>query len=471
MFSENLKVFEGIDMKSNAQYILKVILTITAVSLALPGFLMGAESESEKESSVAGNEQEKAFDLDAPPSTPTKIAPYTYFGGYIRFEFEDERNFDLDSSEADTLTIIEPIVSLATTIRPNEDFEAFFNLRYSKEAELEEEGKNDRYRPHRLRISQAYLSFNKIFEKTSLKIGRQRFDDDREWLYDEKLDAVRVFHKLGEVKLDGSLSWEGTFDMDLLSNRNDKRVNNYFLRAECYPAKKIKFAPYFVYRDDRSHQWSRPLFLGIHSSGEISKKMDYWAELAWVRGREKKIEDNSSRTFDFEGIGFDVGATYKFDSPLKPSIVAGFAFGSGDSNPDGDDRGFRQTGLQDNSGKLTGITSVDYYGELFDPELSNMMIFTLGGGIQPQKNLSFEVIYHYYLQHHAADEIRDADVDSDPTGLSRDLGSEIDFVLGYRHLKKLDIKAAFGMFLPGDAFPSESDDPAYCLKIRLRYKF
>lgn len=452
---------------------IKVILIITAVVFALPGLLIGAEADSKKTSSIPENKQkEEEYDPDAPPSTPTQIAPYIYFGGYLELDYEDERNFDLDSSEADDLIIIEPVFSIATTIRPDESFEAFFNLRYSKEAELEEEGENDRYRPHRLRISQTNLLFKEIFEKTSLKIGRQRFDDDREWLYDEKLDAVRVFHELGDVKLDGSLSWEGTFDMDLLGNRSDKRIDNYFLRTEFFPTKKIKFAPYVVYRHDRSREWSRPLFLGIHSSGEISKRLDYWAEFAWVRGKEKKTEDDSSKTFKFEGIGFDVGATYEFDSPLKPSIVASFAFGSGDSNPDdGDDQGFRQTGLQDNSDKLTGITSVDYYGELFDPELSNMMVFTLGAGIRPQKNLSLEVIYHYYLQHHAADEIRDTDVDDDTTGLSRDLGSEFDFVLGWRHSKKLDLKVCFGFFLPGDAFPSESDETATFAKVRLRYKF
>jgi alginate production protein len=259
--------------------------------------------------------------------------------------------------------------------------------------------------------------------------------------------------------------------MDLLGNRRDRRVDSYFLRAEYEPIKKIKVVPYIAYRNDRSNQWSRPLFIGIHSSGEISKRMDYWAEFAWVKG-EEKTDGVSNGTFDFEGIGFDVGTIYEFDSPIKPSIITGFAFGSGDNTPDDDlDKGFRQTGLHDNSDKLAGVTSVNYYGELFDPELSNLMVFTIGTGIKPQESLSLEAIYHYYLQDQKDDEIRDASVDADPTGLSRDLGSEIDFVIGWRHSKKLDLKASFGMFLPGDAFSDQTDDTAYLAILKLKYKF
>ena len=100
-----------------------------------------------------------------------------------------------------------------------------------------------------------------------------------------------------------------------------------------------------------------------------------------------------------------------------------------------------------------------------------MMIFTLGAGVRPDKKLSLEVIYHYYRQHQAADEIRDTNVDDDTTGLSRDLGSELDLVIAWRHSQRIDIKASLGVFLPGDAFPSESNETATFAKIKLRYKF
>jgi len=449
---------------------IKTVLFGAVLIFVIAGFAE-AVPDGEKLSSVTKAEEEKTFDLDLPPSTTIKIAENVYFGGRLELEFKDEKDLDLDSSEADALTIIRPRVSIATTIKGDENFEGFFSLRYWREKAFEEEGGNDAHRRSELRISQANLLFKDIFERTSLKIGRQRFSDDREWVFDERLDAVRILYELGDLELDGSLSWKGSFDMNLTGNRDDKRIDNYFLRAEWFALGKIKLAPYIIYRNGQSREWSRPLFLGIHSSGAISKRLKYWSEFAWVQGREKNT-DGSGGSFDFEGIGFDFGGIYEFDSPMKPAIVAGFAFGSGDSNGgDGKDRGFRQTGLQDNSDRLNGITSVRYYGELFDPELSNMMVFTLGGGVRPHKDLSLEVIYHYYLQHHAANSIRDTNIDAVPTGLSHDLGSEIDFVVGWRFSKKLYLKASFGVFLPGDAFASESDETALYTRIKLRYKF
>ena len=109
-----------------------------------------------------------------------------------------------------------------------------------------------------------------------------------------------------------------------------------------------------------------------------------------MRGREgsKKIR----------GIGFDLGATYQFDLPLKPSVAVGYAFGTGTADPKGlVDKSFRQTGLQENEDRFHGVTSFKYYGELFDPELSNLMIFTGGIGIRPTRNSSIDLVYHYYI--------------------------------------------------------------------------
>ena len=72
-----------------------------------------------------------------------------------------------------------------------------------------------------------------------------------------------------------------------------------------------------------------------------------------------------------------------------------------------------------------------YYGELFDPELSNLLILTAGTGINMTEESSIDIVYHYYLQHKASDELRDAGIDAEPDGESKRLGSEIDLIIGY----------------------------------------
>ena len=127
--------------------------------------------------------------------------------------------------------------------------------------------------------------------------------------------------------------------------------------------------------------------------------------------------------------------------------------------------------MEANADVLSGVTSVNYYGELFDPELSNLMIFTTGVGIRPHDSVSLELIYHYYLQHRAQDDVLSSALDSDPSGESRFLGSELDLVLGVRKFKQFDLKASFGLFLPGKALRSELNEPAIFTGLSLDYTF
>jgi alginate production protein len=191
--------------------------------------------------------------------------------------------------------------------------------------------------------------------------------------------------------------------------------------------------------------------------------LTYWLEVAHVSGDEGALDINA--------FGFDVGATYVFDQPYEPSVTLGFAYGSGDDDPgDGTDRNFRQTDLQDNSAKFNGVTSFKYYGETFDPELSNMAILTAGAGFRPTKESSLDLVFHQYWQVEASDELRDVATDGDPDGFSRNLGQGLDLVLGYDAFENVQIELVGSVFLPGNAF-QDDDDPAYFVGLELQYKF
>jgi alginate production protein len=162
---------------------------------------------------------------------------------------------------------------------------------------------------------------------------------------------------------------------------------------------------------------------------------------------------------------------YDFDLPLSPYVVLGYAFGSGDGDPDGNtDNAFRQTGLQGNENEVGGLTEFSYYGEAFDPELSNMSIFTAGFGARPRAGISLDLLYHYYLQDEASEELRDAGITAEPTGRSRRLGREIDFVFGYEEIEDLRITGFFGYFMPSRAFEPGADD-AFFARLEVQYEF
>ena len=94
---------------------------------------------------------------------------------------------------------------------------------------------------------------------------------------------------------------------------------------------------------------------------------------------------------------------------------------------------------------------------MFDPELSNLSILTLGAGLRPSESTSIDLVYHYYRQNSASDELRSSNLEADPNGQSKELGQELDHVIGAEEFGGLTAELVFGAFFPGNAFGSRAD--------------
>lgn len=100
-----------------------------------------------------------------------------------------------------------------------------------------------------------------------------------------------------------------------------------------------------------------------------------------------------------------------------------------------------------------------------------MSIISAGTGINPTEESSIDLVYHYYFQSKASDELRDSNLDIEPNGIDKSLGSEIDLILGYEQKEeKLAIALSFGYFIPGSAFPSDAVN-GFLTKLILAYEF
>jgi alginate production protein len=359
-----------------------------------------------------------------------------------------------------------PELSLAFSFDPDPTFQAFLNVAISREIVWKIEA--DRTKPSEepeLELKELFVWLRPPPGGLSLQIGRQRFEDERQWLYDEELDAVRLHYRRAALAVELSLSQDGLVRKDLLSSTRREHINNYVLYASYRPVEDFALDAYAIVRDDLSApDRHRPVFVGVRSRGEPVEDLDYWLELGYVAGRE------GSRKLS--GWGIDLGATYEFQIAPKPALTLGFAFGSGDRSPDdGTDRSFRQTGLQENESDFGGATDFKYYGEVLDPELSNLAILTAGVGIRPSDKFSVDLVYHYYLQHHAAATIRDAGIAAEPSGRSRRLGSAVDLILGLEEIyDRLEVKAVLGYFSPGSAFP-ERNGGAWVVRAEVQFRF
>jgi alginate production protein len=405
------------------------------------------------------------FDPDEPPETKYQIAPFLTFGAEIEVVYEYRKNLGLDDRPDNDAAVLEPELSLALSFDPDPRFQAFLNVAVTRLSVLKIEA--DQSKPSEdvtVELKEAFVWLRSLPGGFSLQVGRQRFEDERQWLYDEELDAVRLRFEHAALAIELSASRDGLVRKDLFSSTQQReRINNYMLLASYRLPRDTTLEAYAIVRDDQDAD-RRPVFAGLRARGEPIEDLDYWLELAYAGGRE-----GSKR---IRGWGVDLGATYEFQVGPKPALTLGFAFGSGDKNPDDDtDESFRQTGLQDNEGDFGGATDFKYYGEVLDPELSNLGIITAGLGIRPNDKFSVDLVYHYYFQHRAAPTLRNAGIDAEPSGRSRRLGSGIDLVFGLQEIwDHVDARFGVGYFLPGAAFPG-SVGGAWVVGVEVQFRF
>jgi alginate production protein len=318
-----------------------------------------------------------------------------------------------------------------------------------------------------LLTDQAYVTIKNITAPFEFTVGRRNFEDPRLWLYDVALDGFIVRHRQWDFVTEASVSRENLFDGDLFAPVPRGRINNYMLYSEYRGIEDHRPAAYVISRQDNEGLEGRPLFFGARSTGRPSNELNYWADLGFNRGK-----DELSR--NLSGYAYDVGLTYRFPAlPWAPNFTVGYAYGSGEGNPaDNKTEAFRQTGLQSNEGRFGGVTQFKTYGETLDPELSNLKIFTFGVGFRPAATAFVDLVYHrYHLDKIGAsgstaplDQLRGSPITAllnQVPGLeSKDVGSEIDIVVGFRNLfgiRRLGFEIRAGWFYPGSAFITEDN--------------
>ncbi|MDH3744947.1 MAG: alginate export family protein, partial [Acidobacteriota bacterium] len=108
-------------------------------------------------------------------------------------------------------------------------------------------------------------------------------------------------------------------------------------------------------------------------------------------------------------------------------------------------------------------------GELLEPELANLHIWTVGVGKRLARRTSLDLVLHGYRQVEARSLLHDTELDDRPTGLDREIGWELDAVFGWRRLAEWDLEIVGAYFRPGDAF--QRPDDAFLAKAQLRYRF
>lgn len=355
---------------------------------------------------------------------------------------------------------------------------------------------------------ESWLYIRKLFgSDLSLQFGRPSFLDKREWWWNTEVDAVRLLYDHDTVHVQVSVAQE----MATISARDDRidpnaeDVLRVFGRAAWEWRESDKethwLEGFFLYQHDHSDRPSMGAFVpadqqdesdaelswfGLRALGSTQHgrlgRFDYWLDVAGVVGDEVvfSFDDDGiaeeQRTQDVAGWAIDVGLTWQANLPAHPALTLGYAVGSGDSRPEsGTDHAFRQTGLQDNSDYFGGVFRFHYYGELLQPELSNLHILTAALGFRLFENIwdesSVDFIYHLYWQVEPAPFLRDAAIDADPQGEGRTIGQEWDLVVSIQHFTPFEVNLSGSIFRAGSAYGPLSGKTAYRVALEVNLSF
>ncbi len=416
----------------------------------------------------------------------------TSLRGRGRYDLEDRDSADADAAAEGKLEAI---------WLPSERMAVFASSKAFGETSASQ-GRNTK-RKSGITLDELWWLKTGLFETPlAIQVGRQRLRDQREWWWDDNMEAVRLHYFgsdltgfVGAGRKLASLSTEGPLDAE------DRGLFNVFGHLDWEWKKRHHLEVFALRQNDRSASYAVGdivasdrvdardadlTWAGVRARGCIKpkfpKRLCYWGDLARVSGREREfaLDPFDANNDQVTGVGrrtvrgkaYDVGVSLELPFAPKPVLTLGRAHGSGDrSGTPGHDGAFRQTGLHRNDGRYRGLSRFRYYGEVLRPDLSNIEIDTAAIGIPLGDTFWLETIWHRYRQPEADNRIVGSPIDTNPEEDNDDLGEEIDVVLGYRPPTRWEFEMSGGAFRAGPAFGDSEGRWAGSVELKLDYNF
>ena len=422
-------------------------------------------------------------------------------GGEIGARTRYRKDHSLDGSEEDDVARIDSDLQLELLYTLNDKWSIFLEGKFDREDEVfredDDEGSEDE-----IRRGLMWVYADSLFGSAwGAQIGRQNFNDEREWWWDDDLDAMRL-HYFGN-RASGFLAIAKEIARESNTQDGIDPEQDGVVRWLGHAAIRIAYSHalevFALHQDDRSGQallgdisavedetdadldWFGFRLGGKPSLGDLGR-LKYWADFAWVRGSETLYELDDLDSGDFlvesvvsnrvRGHALDAGFSWTTELPLQPTFTLHYARGSGDTDPDdGVSNAFRPTGLEDNNAKYNGVDRFRYYGELTRPDLTNVEIATLSLGFELLPDSSIEFVFHRYRQPQPSSLLEFGRIDAKLDGISDDIGYELDVVVGLEEWTHLEMEFVAGIFQAGRAYGQFAGERAFTFDLKIEYNF
>jgi Alginate export len=192
---------------------------------------------------------------------------------------------------------------------------------------------------------------------------------------------------------------------------------------------------------------SSPLIVGLRTDVNPADALQTWGEIAYEFGGDGNLTNDTISAWLA-----NVGARYTMKNvQWAPAFNGNYIFASG-GGKNGSDGSFRPW----------FDYAEGYNGYLFAPALTDIHIFNLGASVKPYENTTLSLQGYYYLKADK-DSLAGSNANVDfggPTwgalgvasGTARELGWEVDGILGYDYSKDVRAQLVYAVFLPSHAY-------------------
>ncbi|WP_457678111.1 alginate export family protein [Thermovibrio sp.] len=332
-----------------------------------------------------------------------------------------------------------------------------------------------------LSIRELYLTnrpiTGKAFSGWAFELGRVPIVEPQGFWYYNFLDGLKVYYQSTLLKGYAFLGARLN-DNRIYGDEERRNIQGYrygILRLDYQYYYRHHLGGFFLYENKPSFSdWKRfstwkPArekknlkWLGLRLNGNFNGFNDYWLNLAYNWGSDgtvysKRLDCSSS----YEGLGtsfnkvhgwaLDLGLKHK---GLSKGLGIRLAYGQGN----GDSSLFRQPLLSNNRDYLFGFNRIKYYGEFLDPDLTNLYLVSLFGGVKVSDSSWFEVNLLQYFRNKSTLRNYFASCFS-PDDNGHDIGREVDLILdGSLGDKKSRFRYLLvgSLFNPGNAYRDRS---------------
>ncbi|MBN2120823.1 MAG: alginate export family protein [Candidatus Omnitrophica bacterium] len=397
------------------------------------------------------------------------------YGGWFNFRYDDFEDSDNDSGTPDTYnyrTSSDIRLWLRLSLRPDPGdpyknrHSLYLRLKdsYTDRHYANEDGGGDRNGPH---LDYAYLTLD--FNPYWIEAGRRYCSIGRGIAYSDIADSVEFWMSFSQwdfkILAAQTLAHEDNIDTSVPGYDKESNRHFYGLEVGLDAAEDQRIYAYTLIQRDYSdeqpedsiHDYSYDSeYIGLGAEGTIFSDTDYWIELIHQTGKSRIYDTKEKR--DIKAWAVNLGLGYDLEIPSHPSIELEYMFGSGDSSR----TSVTNTQNGNTSKKDTNFLYFGYLptGYTLSPALSNIHVYKAGLKCTPfekisiLKRLTASLNYFRYYKDKSAGGIDDAEAVLN----DKDIGSEIDVSISWDIFSDLSLNLQYGHFMPGDAYPKETND-------------